>query len=104
MINETFVALRQFIRPKLNLIRGYLTMLRLQEFDMNPQDMDMIQNDFVEMRRTFNATADDLHSLLIISRMLGIIQGKTMLDTECWTRAKQMEQERRHRINNLPKK
>lgn len=79
-------------------------MLRLQDFDMDPQDKDMIQTDFVEMRRNFNANADDLHSLLILSRMLGIIQGKTNLDKECWSQAKQMEQDRRHRINNLSKK
>lgn len=103
MINETFVALRQFIKPKLNLIRGYLTMLRLQDFDMNPSDKSMIQNDFVEMRRSFNANADDLHSMMILSRMMGLIQGKTALDKECWSQAKHMEQERRQRINNLSK-
>lgn len=79
-------------------------MLRLQDFDINPQDSDMIQNEFVEMRRTFNATADDLHAMLILSRMMGIIQGKTKLDTECWSQAKQMDQERRHRISCLRKK
>lgn len=104
LINETFVALRQFIKPKLNLIRGYLTMLRLQDFDMNPQDKEMIQKDFIEMRRSFNANADDLHSMLILSRLLGIINGKTTLDKECWSQAKQMDQERRHRISNLQKK
>lgn len=103
MINETFVAVRQFIKPKLNLIRGYLTMLRMQDFDMDPRDSKMIQNDFVEMRRSFNANADDLHSMMITSRMMGIIQGKTRLDKECWSQAKHMEHERRQRMNNLSK-
>lgn len=86
------------------MIRGYLTILRLQQFDMKPQIMDLIQNDFVEMRRSFNANADDLHTMLILSRMLGIIQSKSVLDAECWTQAKQLEQERRRRINALSEK
>lgn len=64
----------------------------------------MIQNDFVEMRRNFNATADDLHSLLILSRMMGILQGKQVLDTNIWNEAKRMEEERRRRVELLAKK
>lgn len=58
--------------------------MRLQEFDMNPDNVKMIQEDFLEMRRSFNASADDLHMMLILSRMLGIIQGKTTLDAQSW--------------------
>lgn len=64
----------------------------------------MIQNDFVEMRRNFNATAEDLHCLLILSRMMGILQGKKVLDTNVWNEAKRMEEDRRCRIELLPKK
>lgn len=77
--------------------------MRLQEFDMNPENMQMIQQDFIEMRRTFNASADDLHIMLILSRMLGIIQGKKALDAQSWNQAKSMEAERRKRIDALPK-
>lgn len=77
--------------------------MRIQDFDMNPQNMKMIQDDFIEMRRLFNASADDLHMLLILSRMLGIIQGKKLLDAESWNQAKSMEMERRKRIDALPK-
>lgn len=70
---------------------------------MNPENMKMIQEDFIEMRRSFNASADDLHMMLILSRMLGILQGKTILDDQSWNRAKAMESERRTRIEALPK-
>lgn len=103
VINETFVALNQFLKPKLNAIRRFLTEMRLQDFDMNPENMKMIQEDFVEMRRSFNASADDLHMMLILSRMLGIIQGKKTLDAESWNQAKLMEAERRKRVELLPK-
>lgn len=103
VINETFVALKQFLKPKLNVIRRFLTEMRLQDFDMNPENMKMIQEDFIEMRRSFNASADDLHMMLILSRMLGIIQGKKSLDAQPWNQAKMMEAERRKRIEVLPK-
>lgn len=64
----------------------------------------MIQNDFVAMRQDFNASAEDLHSMLILSRMLGIIQGKVVLDEQSWNDAKQMEQERRKRVSVIPSK
>lgn len=98
-INETFAATKQFLKPKLNAIRQYLTEMRLQEFDMEPSSMEMIQKDFIEMRREFNAGAEDLHAMLVLSRMLGILHGKSTLDAESWQYAKQMERERRSRIN-----
>lgn len=103
-INETFTAVKQFLKPRLNMIRRFLTEKRLQEFDINPEHMEQIQTDFLEMRRSFNATADDLHILLVLSRLLGIIQGKKMLDAETWNHAKAMETERRDRINAISKK
>lgn len=81
-----------------------LTSLRLQAFDMSPVDTKMVENSFVEMRKDFNATADDLHSMLILSRMLGIIANKPALDAESWDRATEMESERRKRVNLLAKK
>lgn len=48
--------------------------------------------------------ADDLHIMMVLSRLLGIIQGKKMLDAESWNQAKAMETERRQRINAIPSK
>lgn len=103
LMNDTFVAVKQFLKPKLNGIRRFLTEMRLKDFDMNPENKEMIQEDFIEMRRSFNASADDLHMMLILSRMLGIIHGRKTLDAESWNRAKIMEAERRKRIETLPK-
>lgn len=64
----------------------------------------MIQNDFVEMRKADSVTnADNLHSLLVLSRLLAIGKGKQILDEESWKMAKDMEAKRRDRLNNLPK-
>lgn len=85
------------------MIRRFLTEMRLVEFDMKPANMQMIQDDFIEMRRTFNATVDDLHTMLILSRMLGILRGKNALDANSWNQAKSMESERRSRIEAITK-
>lgn len=64
----------------------------------------MIQDDFVIMRKDYNASADDLHTMLILSRMIGILHGKTSLDTESWNEAKRLERARRERVNVIPSK
>lgn len=58
----------------------------------------MIQNDFVVMRRDHKATAEDLHTLLVLSRLLGLCSGYRALCAEMWTKAKVLESERRRRI------
>lgn len=64
----------------------------------------MIQNDFVAMRKEYNASAEDLHALLILSRMVGKLQGKPILDAQAWNEAKRMEEDRRRRVSLLPRK
>lgn len=59
----------------------------------------MIQTDFVEMRRIDNKVgAADLHSLLVLSRLLGLWNGRSSLDADMWQRAKALEQQRKERI------
>ena len=71
---------------------------------MNADDTEMIQNDFVEMRKADSVTnVDDLHSLLVLSRLLAIARGKQILDKESWNLAKEMETKRRQRLKELPK-
>lgn len=72
--------------------------MRLKDFNMMSENMNMVQDDFVQMRRQYNASADDLHSMMILSRLIGIVEGKEILDEEIWKRAKVMEDERRSRI------
>ncbi|XP_055908150.1 mini-chromosome maintenance complex-binding protein [Eupeodes corollae] len=104
LISETLKAAKHYAQPKLDAIRCYLTAAKLSSFDMNPADSDMIQTDFVEMRKA-NAKvgADELHRLLVLSRLLAIATGKTQFDTESWDKAKQMEETRLRRIVNIHK-
>lgn len=62
----------------------------------------MIENDFVEMRRERGATTDDLHSLIVLSRLIALCRGKISLSGELWQHAKSLEDERRKRITSIP--
>lgn len=53
-------------------------------------------------RNDKKVTAEDLHELLVLSRYLGLCQGRTALDGDMWQRAKQLEQERKSRLQRLP--
>ncbi len=64
--------------------------------------LQMIENDFVEMRRDNAATADDLHALIVLSRLIALCRGKTSLNGELWQHAKSLETERRKRISSTP--
>ncbi|KAG4068450.1 hypothetical protein HA402_004790 [Bradysia odoriphaga] len=102
LINETFEAAKFFLLPKLDSIRRYLTILRIVKFNMNPDELTIIENDFVEMRREHGATPDDLHALIVLSRLIALCRGKTSLTGDLWQHAKSLEAERRKRIASIP--
>lgn len=87
-----------YIRPKLNIFRCYLTHCRTANFEISDQEKSMIETDFVKMRETSNFQVEHLHSLLVLSRLLGISKGLTSLDQLSWEQAKQMEAERTERM------
>lgn len=60
----------------------------------------MIQTDFVQMRSINKEMgAQDLHSLLVLSRLLGLWNGRSALDADMWQHAKALEQQRKERID-----
>lgn len=64
----------------------------------------MIENDFVEMRREHGATADELHSLIVLSRLIALCRGKTSMSGDLWQHAKSLEIERKKRISSIVSK
>jgi hypothetical protein len=103
LIKETIEAGKHFLKPKLNALRKCLTLLRIKEFSMETNDTSIIEKDYVKMRQERNATVDDLHQLLVLSRLLGLISGKSKLDSDSWELAKVLEEERINRVNALKK-
>lgn len=104
LIDETLKAGKHFSQPKLSEMRRFLTLQRIREFDMKTFDPEIIQNDFLRMRKEVDASAEDLHSLLVLARLLGLSRGKVSLDSESWEHAKELEQERKRRVEMFAKK
>ncbi|XP_055595761.1 mini-chromosome maintenance complex-binding protein [Uranotaenia lowii] len=105
LIGETIKAGKHFVQPKLADIRRFLTLQRIQQFDMKDFDPEVISNDFLQMRRdNAEASAEDLHSLLVLARLVCLARGKNSMDQESWEYAKQLELERKRRVELFVKR
>nr|XP_049706474.1 mini-chromosome maintenance complex-binding protein [Helicoverpa armigera] len=87
----------------MNVIRKYLTSLKLVKYTIS-EDLQFVEDDFIEMRSKADTdnpvTADDLHRLLVLARLVGLSRGCDSLNKDCWDITKNMEAERLHRIKN----
>ncbi|XP_078668117.1 mini-chromosome maintenance complex-binding protein-like [Branchiostoma floridae x Branchiostoma belcheri] len=85
-------------------VRSYLTVTELMEYTLPEGMQKVIEEDFVKMRSDDpkNMTAEDLHSLLVVARLLALSVGQTTLSQEVWDRAKQLETERKTRVKAQP--
>lgn len=62
----------------------------------------VIQDDFVQMRQTNkNITGENLHSLIVLARLMSLSYGQNRLTIDCWKKTVAMELER---INRLPQR
>ncbi|XP_060666075.1 mini-chromosome maintenance complex-binding protein [Drosophila nasuta] len=105
MSEESMKAALHYLQPqRLQQFRSYLTLARTSEFSVSEELTETIQQYFVDMRKAnVKSNADDLHGLLVLSRLLGISRGKVALDKETWHLATEYESKRRQRLQSLPK-
>ncbi|EDW03666.1 GH10377 [Drosophila grimshawi] len=105
LYEESLKAALHYLQPaRLQQFRSYLTLARSSQFSVSEDLTEMIQLDFVDMRKAnVKSSADDLHGLLVLSRLLGIARGKLALDKETWHLATEFESTRRQRLQALPK-
>ncbi|KAG5886572.1 hypothetical protein JTB14_011284 [Gonioctena quinquepunctata] len=95
---EILQAADHFLKPALSDdIRRYLTLARLTPYKISDNVEGLIQEEFVEMRQRGSVTADDLHNLLVLARLVSISQGKTSLDEESWKKACDLDKETKNR-------
>jgi Mini-chromosome maintenance replisome factor len=94
LIIDNITAGIHHMKPKLNMFRSYLTLCRMQNFDIKDEETKMIETDFVKMRENTNFHVENLHSLLVLSRLISISKGLKTLDISSWELAKQLEFER----------
>lgn len=98
---EVFQAANHFLRdPLLSAIRTYLCVMRHSTYEF-PEDLQKkAQEDFVEMRQAGgqNVSADDLHLLLVLARLVSLSNGEKTVSVGAWEQAKKLEAERKRRI------
>ena len=93
-------AVREYLDQRLrDQIRGYLTRLRDAEYQIPAAVQKQIQDDFVEMRQmdSKKVTADSLHALLTLSRLMSISRGDRELSLETWDHVMRLEAARQAR-------
>uniref|UniRef100_A0A1A8JLG5 Mini-chromosome maintenance complex-binding protein n=1 Tax=Nothobranchius kuhntae TaxID=321403 RepID=A0A1A8JLG5_NOTKU len=88
------------VSSQLNKFRVYLGVARLLDYSISDDVTKSVEEDFVEMRKDDpqGVSAEDLHRLLVVARLLSLSLGHTSLSRDSWLRAKHIETLRRSRI------
>ena len=86
-------------------MRNYLSVVRLMQFSLSDAMQEAVQNDFIQSRVPGQTNSpvmstEDLHLLLVLSRLLALSFGHTELTESVWLKAKAMELERKSRLSN----
>uniref|UniRef100_A0A3Q1HN31 Mini-chromosome maintenance complex-binding protein n=1 Tax=Acanthochromis polyacanthus TaxID=80966 RepID=A0A3Q1HN31_9TELE len=85
---------------QLNKFRIYLSMARLLDYSISDEVTKSVEDDFVDMRKDDpqSVSAEDLHRMLVVARLLSLSLGQTSLSRDSWLRAKHIEMLRRSRM------
>ncbi|XP_061084005.1 mini-chromosome maintenance complex-binding protein [Conger conger] len=105
-------ALHAAVSPSaLNKFRTYVSLLRTLDYSISDQVTKAVEEDFVEMRKDDpqSMSAEDLHRLLVVARLLCLSVGQATLSLEQWMKAKHLEalrtsrtEQQRHVNGNEP--
>lgn len=92
-------GLPQMTSAQINRFRTYLSVARLLDYNISDQMTKSVEDDFVDMRKDDpqSVSAEDLHRLLVVARLLCLSVGETALSRDSWFKAKLLETERRSR-------
>ena len=105
-INAIFVNVGKSLEVEvLSRLRNYVTLAKSSAFDISEEAMNFVQEDFVRERQNANShlkTSDDLHTLLVLARLLALSRGEKSINQNIWSEAKNMENERKLRSAHLP--
>ncbi|XP_023281706.1 mini-chromosome maintenance complex-binding protein [Seriola lalandi dorsalis] len=85
---------------QLNKLRIYLSVARLLDYSISDELTKSVEDDFVDMRKDDpqSISAEDLHRMLVVARLLSLSLGQTSLSRDSWLRAKHIEELRRSRM------
>ncbi|XP_042560954.1 mini-chromosome maintenance complex-binding protein isoform X2 [Clupea harengus] len=85
---------------QMNRYRLYLSVTRRMDYSISEEVTKAVEEDFVEMRKDDpqSMSAEDLHRMLVVSRLLSLSFGQTTLSTDVWMKTKHLEMLRMSRI------
>ncbi|KAG7512587.1 hypothetical protein JOB18_033777 [Solea senegalensis] len=85
---------------QLNKLRIYLCVARLLDYSISDEVTKSVEDDFVDMRKDDpqSISAEDLHKMLVVARLLSLSLGQTSLSRDTWLKAKHIEAQRRSRM------
>ncbi|TMS04589.1 Mini-chromosome maintenance complex-binding protein [Larimichthys crocea] len=85
---------------QLNKFRIYLCMARQLDYNISDEMTKSVEEDFVDMRKDDpqSVSAEDLHRMLVVARLLSLSLGQTSLSRDSWLRAKHIDMLRRSRM------
>ncbi|KAJ8361343.1 hypothetical protein SKAU_G00178680 [Synaphobranchus kaupii] len=93
-LEEYLEALHAAVGPaSLNKFRIYISLLRTLDYSISDDITKAVEEDFVEMRKDDpqSMSAEDLHRMLVVARLLSLSMGQTTLSQEQWMKAKHLE-------------
>uniref|UniRef100_A0A8C1XKD9 Mini-chromosome maintenance complex-binding protein n=1 Tax=Cyprinus carpio TaxID=7962 RepID=A0A8C1XKD9_CYPCA len=81
------------VPSQLNKYRIYLSVARALNYNISDEITKAVEEDFVEMRKDDpqSMSAEDLHRLLVVARLLSLSNGQNTLSRDGWMKAKQLE-------------
>ncbi|KAK6635761.1 hypothetical protein RUM44_001015 [Polyplax serrata] len=99
-LTESYEAVRIYLTEEvINKLRNYLTAVRLLDFELGEDMVKKIGEDYVTMRQqNEQVNSSDLHTLLVFSRLLALSHGRKHMIAEDWSRAVELETERKARF------
>uniref|UniRef100_A0A3Q2QPJ6 Mini-chromosome maintenance complex-binding protein n=1 Tax=Fundulus heteroclitus TaxID=8078 RepID=A0A3Q2QPJ6_FUNHE len=85
---------------QLNKFRVFLGVARLLDYSISEEVTKAVEDDFVDMRKDDpqSMSADTLHRMLVVARLLSLSLGQTSLSRDSWLRARHIETLRRSRM------
>ncbi|XP_057704773.1 mini-chromosome maintenance complex-binding protein [Corythoichthys intestinalis] len=96
------IPLHEQSSSQFNNFRLYLSVARQLDYSIPDEVTKSVEDDFVDMRKDDpqNITAEDLHRMLVVARLLSLSLGHTSLSRDTWQRAKHLEIQRRYRMEH----
>ena len=94
----------------LDRLRKFITLSRHMQFSVTDEVQAAVERDFVASRQQQQEaghqrmTAEDLHSMLVLSRLLSLSRAVGTMTEEVWQEVKELEREKRRRAAHLPQR